>query len=99
MGRLVNQLTILIAIYLLLYVPVTAHLYGRQRRWEGMIGWDLLVLGLLLAFGGAGDAFAWAGLLWTFIAAAGLLLIALDVALVRSRRRGRGAGDEGRGID
>jgi hypothetical protein len=78
-----NGLTILLAIYALLYLPLTGYLYGRQRRWLGMLGWDLFVLGLLLAFGGAGDAFAWAGLLWIAVAAAGLLLIVTDVLGMR----------------
>jgi hypothetical protein len=81
----VDELTILILAYAVLYLPLTAYLYGRQRRWLGMLGWDLLVLGLLLAFGGAGDAFAWAGLLWTFIAAAGVLLLVMDVFEMRRR--------------
>ena len=82
----VDELTILLGAWALLYVPLTGYLYGRQRRWSGMLGWDLLVLGLLLAFGGAGDAFAWAGLLWSAIAAAGLLLIVTDVVEMRRRR-------------
>ena len=82
----VDELTILLGAWALLYVPLTGYLYGRQRRWPGMLGWDLLVLGLLLAFGGAGDAFAWAGLLWSAIAAAGLLLIVTDVVEMRRRR-------------
>jgi len=83
----VSELTILLGAYAVLYLPLTTYLYGRQRRWTGMIGWDLLVLGLLLAFGGAGDAFAWAGLLWAFIAASGLLLIVMDVFEMRRRER------------
>lgn len=67
------------AVYVLGYLPLLAWLYGRRRRWHGLAGWALLVGGLLLAFGGAGDAFAWAGLLWSFLAAFGLLLIAMDV--------------------
>jgi hypothetical protein len=81
----VDELMILLGAYALLYLPLTGYLYGRQRRWLGMLGWDLLVLGLLLAFGGAGDAFAWAGLLWSFVAAAGLLLIVMDVFEMRRR--------------
>jgi hypothetical protein len=82
----VNGLTILLVAWAVAYLPLTAYLYGRQRRWFGMLGWDVLVLGLLLAFGGAGDAFAWAGLLWSAVAAAGLLLIAMDVLEMRRRR-------------
>jgi hypothetical protein len=70
---------ILAAAYLLGYLPLLVWVYGRRRRWHGMAGWALLVGGVLLAFGGAGDAFAWAGLLWSFLAAFGLLLIAMDV--------------------
>jgi hypothetical protein len=81
-----DQLTVLLVAWGLLYLPLTGYLYGRLRRWSGLAGWNLLVLGLLLAFGGAGDAFAWAGLLWSFVAGAGLLLILLDVAQLRSRR-------------
>lgn len=80
-----DDLTILLAVYALLYLPLTGYLYGRQHRWFGMLGWDLLVLGLLLAFGGAGDAFAWAGLLWSAVAAAGALLIVTDVVELRRR--------------
>ncbi len=81
-----DELTILLGAYALFYLPLTGYLYGRNRRWFGMVGWDLFVLGLLLAFGGAGDAFAWAGLLWSAIAAAGLLLIVTDVVELRRRR-------------
>lgn len=80
-----DELTILLAAWALFYLPLTSYLYGRRRRWAGMLGWDLLVLGLLLAFGGAGDAFAWAGLLWSAVAAAGLLLIVTDVVEMRRR--------------
>jgi hypothetical protein len=81
----VDDLTILLAVYALLYLPLTGYLYGRQRRWLGMLGWDVFVLGLLLAFGGGGDAFAWAGLLWSAVAVAGLLLIVTDVVELRRR--------------
>ncbi len=81
-----SELAILLGAYVVLYLPLTAYLYGRQRRWIGMVGWDVLVLGLLLAFGGAGDAFAWAGLLWSAVAAAGLLLIVSDIFEMRRRR-------------
>jgi hypothetical protein len=84
-GALVNGLTILLVLWAVAYVPLTAYLYGRQRRWIGMLGWDVLVLGLLLAFGGAGDAFAWAGLLWTAVAAAGVLLLVMDLFEMRRR--------------
>jgi hypothetical protein len=82
-----SELAILLTFYVLIYLPLTGYLYGRQRRWYGMLGWDLLVLGLLLAFGGAGDAFAWAGLLWAFVAATGVLMLVIDVAELRSRRK------------
>lgn len=73
------------AVYLLVYLPLLAWLYGRQRRWHGMAGWAFLVGGILLAFGGAGDAFAWAGLLWSAVAMFGLLLIATDIYNARWR--------------
>jgi hypothetical protein len=69
------------------YVAVVAYTYGRQRRWSGLCGWALLVGGLLLAFCGAGDLFAWAGLLWSFIAAFGGLLIVTDLVQTRLHRR------------
>jgi hypothetical protein len=75
--------TALAALYLLVYLPLIGWAYGRQRRWHGLAGWALLVGGLLLAFGGAGDAFAWAGLLWSFLAAFGALLIAMDLYAAR----------------
>lgn len=79
----VDQLTLLLGVYALLYLPLTGYLYGRQRRWLGMIGWDLLVLGLLLAFGGGGNAFAWAGLLWAAVAVGGLLMVVADIVAMR----------------
>ena len=39
-GALVNGLTILLLLWAVAYVPLTAYLYGRQRRWLGMLGWD-----------------------------------------------------------
>jgi hypothetical protein len=74
----------LLLVYGLLYLPLIGWAYGRRRRWLGAAGWAVLMGGLLLAFGGAGDWFAWAGLLWAFCAAAGGLLIVMDV--VESRR-------------
>jgi hypothetical protein len=82
-----SQSTVLIVVYVLLYLPLLGYLYGRQRRWAGLLGWALLVGGLLLALGGAGDAFAWAGLLWTFVSASGGILIAMDLVEARYRRR------------
>jgi hypothetical protein len=82
----VNGTTLLIAAYVL-YALVILVVYGRQRRWSGAFGWPLLVGGAALAFGGAGDWFAWGGLLWSFIAAFGVLLIVSDVYLTRAHRR------------
>ncbi len=74
---------ILAVVFVVCYLPLLIWLYGRRRRWHALIGWALLVGGLMLAFGGAGDAFAWAGLLWSFVAAAGLMLIVMDVVYNR----------------
>lgn len=77
------------AVFVLLYLPVIGYVYGRQGRWFGAAGWAVLMGSILLALGGAGDSFAWAGLLWAFVAGSGLLMIVLDLAETR-RRRGRG---------
>ena len=69
------------------YLVLLVVLYGRRRRWIALAGWALLMGGLLLAFGGAGDWFAWAGLFWSFVAGAGLLLITSDVVETVMRRR------------
>jgi hypothetical protein len=79
----VEPSTALGAIYLFIYLPLVGWLYGRQRRWYGLAGWALVMGGLLLAFGGAGDRFAWGGLFWLFIAAFGVLLLAMDYFRVR----------------
>jgi hypothetical protein len=78
----------LVAVYVLVYLPMIGWAYGRQRRWLGLAGWAVLMAGLLLAFGGAGDWLAWGGLLWAYLAAAGGLLVIIDLAEVRYRRRG-----------
>jgi hypothetical protein len=83
-----ETVTLLLVIFGMVYIPLVAWLYGRQRRWHGAIGWPLLVGGLLLAFGGAGDLFPWAGLLWAFVAAFGLLQVLIDLVAHRWRRRG-----------
>jgi hypothetical protein len=74
-------------LFVLLYLPTIGYVYGRQRRWFGAAGWSVLMAGMLLALGGAGDAFAWAGLLWAFVAGTGLVMIALDLAETRRRRQ------------
>lgn len=74
-------------LFVLVYLPVIGFVYGRQHRWFGAAGWGVLMAGILLALGGAGDAFAWAGLLWMFLAGAGIVMIAIDVAEVRKLRR------------
>lgn len=73
-------------VYAVVYLPLIGYVYGRQRRWLGAGGWALLMGGVLLAIGGGGDLFAWAGLLWAFVAAFGGLMIVMDVAEVRRRR-------------
>lgn len=84
----VDTTTLLIAAYAV-YLAVIAYVYGRQRRWSGLAGWALLIGGAMLAVGGAGDWFAWGGLLWSFIAAFGLLLVVSDLYAnrVAGRRR------------
>jgi hypothetical protein len=80
--------TVLAALYAL-YALAFLALYGRQRRWSGAFGWPLLIGGALLAFGGAGSWFAWGGLLWSFVAAFGLLLVLSDIYLNRIYPRRR----------
>lgn len=79
-----EQSVLLIAVYVL-YLSFVGYVYGRQRRWAGAAGWAMVVGGLLLAFGGAGDAFPWAGLVWSFIAGAGVILMVMEIALRRRR--------------
>ena len=74
------------ALFVLLYLPAIGYVYGRQRRWFGLAGWALLMAGVLLVLGGAGDTFAWAALVWLFVAGVGLVMIAIDVV---EMRRGR----------
>ncbi len=78
--------SIALTVLLLLYLGFIGYLYGRQRRWLGLLGWALFMIGMLLAFGGAGDAFPWAGLLWTFIGLFGIIMVIVDVAAVRRNR-------------
>lgn len=73
-------------LFVVFYVPLILWLYGRRGRWTAAAGWLLLVGGMMLLFGGGGDAFPWAGLLWTGVAAFGLLLLVMDVATSRQRR-------------
>lgn len=86
-GALVNSTGVLLALFLIVYLPLVAWLYGRQQRWIGAVGWLLITGGLLLAFGGAGDLFPWAGLVWAFVSLVGVLLLAMDVVTLRQRRR------------
>lgn len=87
-NRHMSATTILLATFLALYLLFTAYLYGRQRRWLGFAGWAIFMIGMLLAFGGGGDAFPWAGLLWACLGLFGIIMVAVDVATVR---RGRDA--------
>ena len=80
---LVTTSLVIGALFVLLYLPAIGYVYGRQRRWFGAAGWAVLMAGVLLVLGGAGDAFAWAALLWLFVAGAGLIMIAIDVAETR----------------
>jgi hypothetical protein len=80
-------LLILLGAFVLIYLPLIGYAYGRQRRWFGAAGWALLMGGALLATGGGGEWFVWAGLLWSGVAAFGLLMVVIDQAEVRRRRR------------
>jgi hypothetical protein len=82
----VNGTTLALLAAYIAYALAMLVVYGRQRRWSGAFGWPLLVGGAALALGGAGDWFAWGGLLWSCVAAFGLLLIGSDVYLTRLRR-------------
>jgi hypothetical protein len=73
-------------LFLVVYVPLVVWLYGRRGRWTAASGWLLLMGGALLVLGGEGDAFPWAGLLWTGVATFGVLLLAMDRVALRKRR-------------
>lgn len=81
-----SQTWLFIIIYAVIYLPLIGYVYGRQGRWLGVGGWALLMAGVLLATGGGGDLFPWAGLLWASVAAFGGLMIVMDVLEVRKRR-------------
>lgn len=73
-------------LFVVFYMPLVLWLYGRRGRWTAGVGWLLVTGGALLLFGGAGDAFPWAGLLWSAVIAFGLLMLAMDIAMSRQRR-------------
>lgn len=73
-------------LFVVFYVPFVLWLYGRRGRWTAAAGWLLVTGGALLLLGGGGDAFAWAGLLWSGVIAFGVLLLAMDIAMLRQRR-------------
>ncbi len=73
-------------LFVVFYVPLVVWLYGRRGRWTAAAGWLLLMGGALLLLGGGGDAFPWAGLLWTVVASFGVLLLAMDIATLHQRR-------------
>lgn len=77
---------ILGGLFVVFYVPLVLWLYGRRGRWTAAAGWLLVTGGALLLLGGGGDAFAWAGLLWSALIAFGVLLLAMDIAMLRQRR-------------
>lgn len=82
-----GNLEIALALFFVAYLALIAWLYGRQQRWFGATGWGLLLGGSLLAFGGGGDLFPWAGLLWAFVALGGMLCLGVDIFALRQRRR------------
>ena len=68
-------------------IPFIGYFYGRQGRWIGAAGWFLLLGGQVMLQAGAGDWFAWGGLLWLGVSAFGFLLVIMDT--VENRRRYR----------
>ena len=72
--------------FMAIYSIFVSVLYGRQSRWSAAIGWILLVGGIVALSTGLGHAFPWGGLAFIFLAAAGVLLLLLEIA---SRRAGR----------
>lgn len=82
-----NSLTVMLLIYAVVVVPLLGWTYLRQRRVSGFLGWSIMILGLLLLLGGAGEDIPWRGLLWTFVTFAGFLLVLFDIVGLRARRR------------
>ncbi len=81
-----SGLWVLGGLFVVFYVPLVLWLYGRRGRWTAAAGWLLVTGGALLLLGGGGDAFAWAGLLWTAAVAFGVLLLVMDIVTLRQRR-------------
>ena len=81
-----SGLWVLGGLFVVFYVPLVLWLYGRRGRWTAAAGWLLVTGGALLLLGGGGDAFAWAGLLWTAVVAFGVLLLVMDIVTLRQRR-------------
>lgn len=80
-----DDLRLLLIIYAVLVVPTIGWTYLRQRRVSGFLGWSIMILGLLLLLGGGADAVDWGGLLWTFVAFFGGLLIITDLLHQRAQ--------------
>lgn len=66
-------------LFVLVIVPLIGYFYGRQRRWTGAAGWLLLLGSQVLLQAGAGEWFAWGGLLWLGVSGVGLILIVIDM--------------------
>lgn len=67
--------------------PLIGYFYGRQGRWTGAAGWFLLLGGQVLLQAGAGDWFAWGGLLWLTASAFGFMLVITDIFANQRRYR------------
>ncbi len=76
---------IIATMFVMFYVPLALLLFGRRGRWYAAAGWLLVTGGALTLFGGGGDAFPWAGLLWSAVILFGMMLLAMDIAALRRR--------------
>ncbi len=82
-----SSTVVMLLIHALIVVPLLGWTYLRQRRVSGFLGWSIMIAGLLVLLSGGGEDIPWRGLLWTFVAFAGLLLVLFDIAALRARRR------------
>ena len=66
-------------LFVVVIIPLIGYFYGRQRRWTGAGGWFLLLGGQVMLQAGAGEWFAWGGLLWLAVSGFGLVLVVIDM--------------------
>lgn len=86
-GAIVSLVGIGLIIVYIVYEVLILYLYGRRGRWSGFVGWSLLV-GAAMGFTfGLAAAFPWGGLVFLGITVVGFLLVIVDVARGRRRRR------------